>query len=594
MASTRTGPLEPGSSAAPPSMLGTSPLAGPGRIGRYEVLGEIAAGGMGRVYLGRARGPLGFEKLVALKTIHPELAREQAFVDMFFDEARIAARIDHENVCRVFDFGEADGQYFLAMEYLVGVNLGRVMRALVTRKTREPGFDVLAAHIVAQAAEGLHAAHELADEHGRSLGVVHRDVSPQNIFLTFDGGVRVVDFGIASAEGRRHQTATGSLKGKLSYMAPEQVRREKADRRADVWALGVVLWEMLTWERCFRAETEVETVLAVLNDGVRSPRAVRPSIDPELDTIVMAALVKDRDARLESGRALSRCLKEHVVKRGEVVGAAELTAFLARLLPDERKRALEVVDEARRTPERIELSRDTVPSAAPSDMSGPSLDPLAVTQRDALDSRAIVRAQPTPSARGTSRLSSLAIVAISIAALALAFVVGQSFAVRGGSVPDASEAPTAPTPPETVVTLETSRTPTPEPVEPVAIAPVSIGPVATEDAGTTEDARVVAPTHAVASRGPSHAHKRAPARPVEGDVGVLVVTTPGGWADVYADGRRIGRTPLTTSLPTGRVSLELRPFTQSLPDDPRAHPSVTIGTRITTVTVPLGSNGQPR
>jgi hypothetical protein len=205
-------------------------------------------------------------------------------------------------------------------------------------------------------------------------------------------------------------------------------------------------------------------------------------------------------------------------------------------------------------------------------------------------------ASPTPSARGTSRLSSLAIVAISIAALVLAFVVGQSFAVRGGSVPDALvSGAAAPTDiPETNRTIVPSTTAATTSVDPAGATASRSFVVSTEDAGPTEDARVGAPTHEVASRGPSHAHKRAPARPVEADVGVLVVTTPGGWADVYADGRRLGRTPLTTSLPTGRVSLELRPFTQSLPDDPRAHPTVTIGTRITTVSVPLGSNGQPR
>jgi serine/threonine protein kinase len=583
--STRTGPLDPSPPAAPASGIGR-PLTGPQRIGRYEVLSEIASGGMGRVYLGRARGPLGFEKLVALKTIHPELAREQAFVDMFFDEARIAARIDHENVCRVFDFGEADGQYFLAMEYLVGVNLGRVMRAVVSQRTRDPGFDVLAAHVVAQAAEGLHAAHELADQNGRSLGVVHRDVSPQNIFLTFDGGVRVVDFGIASAEGRRHQTATGSLKGKLSYMAPEQLRREKADRRADVWALGVVLWEMLTWERCFRGETEVDTVLAVLNDGVRAPRSVRPSIDPELDAIVMAALAKDRDARLETARALSQRLREHVVRRGVVVGSAELTTFLARLLPDERTRALAAVEEARRTP--AETTRDTTPSPAPPLMTEPrALAGTPLPPHDGSRTREIDAPVVVPHAATTPRLSGAAIGLIAVAATAGAFFVGQSFA--GRDVPDALVDPlTTVTEPAPALPPETTSTTAPSSAATTTASTTE--PAAAEPVAATPD--VAPPQGAVPGRTKTTSRRRV--SPIEGDTGVLVVTTPGGWADVYADGRRIGRTPLTTSLPAGRVSLELRPFTQSLPDDPRAHPSVTIGSRITTVTVPLGSNGRPR
>jgi len=382
MTITRTGPFEPrdgppasdtattapdGPSAAPrPTPASWAPF-GPARIGRYEILREIASGGMGRVYLGRAVGPLGFEKLVAIKTIHGELAKEQAFVDMFFDEARIASRIDHENVCRVFDFGEADGQYFLAMEYLVGVNLGRVLRALAKEHAKDDTVDAIAAHVIAEAAEALHAAHELADEHGRPLGVVHRDVSPQNIFVTFDGGVRVVDFGIASAEGRRHQTATGSLKGKFAYMAPEQLHREKADRRADVWALGVVLWELLTRERAFRAGTEIETVLAVLNDPVRHPREVRPTLDPNLDAIVMAALVKDRAERFENARALSRALRQWIVSKGQVVGSIEVAELLARLLPEERREAMALVDEARRTPARASsVPGASVRPAAPS------------------------------------------------------------------------------------------------------------------------------------------------------------------------------------------------------------------------------------
>ncbi|MFO0711001.1 MAG: protein kinase [Sandaracinus sp.] len=598
-------PAQPPGPAATPSRqpaLRPWPPFGPARIGRYEILSEIASGGMGRVFLGRARGPLGFEKLVAIKTIHSELAREQAFVDMFFDEARIAARIDHENVCRVFDFGQADGQYFLAMEYLVGVNLGRVLRALVASGAHRD-FDLIAAHIVAQAAEGLHAAHELTDEHGRALGVVHRDVSPQNIFLTFDGGVRVVDFGIASAEGRRHQTATGGLKGKLGYMAPEQLRREKADRRADVWALGVVLWELLTWERAFRGGNEVETVLAVLNDPVRPPRTVRASIDPELETIVMSALQKDRDQRLGDARSLAGALRAHVVRRGAVVGPAELAAFLADVVPDDRREALELVDEARRTP-----AVPSIAPPAPAPPVAPTAAPVAETARtdaargESADERRSHERSPEATNVGARRPFGL------WAGAALTTMVVLGIGLRlATSTPVTMIAPTTSAPPATGGAPATSRTtsaatsasPT-SAVGDTSIAtaapegaPSSAAPAEGASTPTTTGTEPPA-TAPPPSSHPTSSHRRPRPAPVDATSGVLVVTTPGGWADVYADGRRLGRTPLTTQLPAGAAQLTLRPFTIDYPDDARLHPHVTIGSRITQITVPLGSDGRPR
>ena len=210
------------------------------KLGRYELVWELGTGGMASVYLARVRGPAGFNKWLAIKRIHPHLAKDPRFVEMFLDEARIAAAVHHPNVAHVFDLGDDAGERFLAMEYLHGEHLGTVaVRAVRERGRLEPE---LAARIIASAADGLHHAHEARDAEGRHLGLVHRDVSPQNIFVTYDGSVKLTDFGIAKAAGRLTHTQTGGTKGKVSYMAPEQALGHAVDRRTDVWALGVVLW----------------------------------------------------------------------------------------------------------------------------------------------------------------------------------------------------------------------------------------------------------------------------------------------------------------------------------------------------------------
>jgi serine/threonine-protein kinase len=238
-----------------PEPSGAPRRAAPERIGRYELCFELASGGMASVYLARAEGSPGFEKLVALKRIHPHLADERGYVEMFLDEARIASRITHANVCSVFDFGESDGEYFIAMEYLVGEPLSRVQRRVVVNAEQRtsPLLPARMARIIADACEGLHAAHELRDASGESLNVVHRDVSADNLFITYDGAAQVVDFGIAHARQRLHQTEAGQVKGTFPYMAPEQMTAAVVDRRVDVWALGAVLWELLALRRLFFA-----------------------------------------------------------------------------------------------------------------------------------------------------------------------------------------------------------------------------------------------------------------------------------------------------------------------------------------------------
>ena len=275
-------------------------------IGRYEVLGRLAVGGMAEILLGRLRGPSGFERAVVIKRILPHLAEQPAFVDMFLDEARLAARIQHRNVVQVHELGQDAQNLFLTMEYLEGENAaGIVRRSLVLEK------DIGAAacaYIVAEACAGLHAAHELKDGEGALLGLVHRDVSPQNIFVTYGGGVRVLDFGIAKAADRTAHTEVGQLKGKFEYMAPEQCRGKAIDRRCDVFALGIVLYELLTRRRLFKRDSKLGVLEAVCREMPVPPSQVVPGCPPSLDRVTMKALSKQADHRYATAAEMRRDL----------------------------------------------------------------------------------------------------------------------------------------------------------------------------------------------------------------------------------------------------------------------------------------------
>jgi len=317
----------------------------PSRIGRYELCFELASGGMASVHLARAHGDPGFEKLVALKRIHPHLACEQEYVEMFLDEARIASRITHSNVCSVFDFGEADGEYFIAMEYLVGEPLSRIHRRVLADvdERDSPLLPMRMARMIAQACEGLHAAHELTDADGESLHVVHRDVSAENLFVTYDGATQVVDFGIAHALQRVHNTEAGQVKGTFPYMAPEQMTSAVVDRRVDVWALGTVLWELLTLRKLFLRETDVNTMYAVLSGEIQPPSQYRSEVSEELDEIVLKALERSPDERWQSAREMGKALRRYLAKQGELIGPAEIADWMRQLFPSGELRKREIM-----------------------------------------------------------------------------------------------------------------------------------------------------------------------------------------------------------------------------------------------------------
>ncbi|APR88560.1 serine/threonine protein kinase [Minicystis rosea] len=279
----------------------------PGRRDRYVVGEEIAAGGMATVHLGAMVGDAGFVRTVAIKRLHPQYARDPEFSAMLIDEGHLAARIAHVHVVATLDVVASSADLFMVMEYVHGEPLNRLLRAVVRRGERIPA--PIAAGILAGALRGLHAAHEARDAYGRLLGVVHRDVSPQNIMVGIDGVARVLDFGIAKAAGRTHTTATGQIKGKFAYMPPEQLHAEELDLRADVYAAGVVLWEALVGARLFAGADQAPNLAKLIDPKVEPPSARAPALGTAYDDVTLRALQRDRDARFPTALAMAEALE---------------------------------------------------------------------------------------------------------------------------------------------------------------------------------------------------------------------------------------------------------------------------------------------
>jgi serine/threonine-protein kinase len=645
----------------------------PHALGRYQIAFELASGGMATIYLARVVGVAGFEKLVALKCMHPHLARQPEYVEMFFDEARIASRIGHPNVCSVFDFGEVDGTYYIAMDYVHGVTVAHIMRRVV--KNREeistPKWIGMVAKIVAAAAEGLHAAHEVRDDEGQPLHVIHRDVTPQNLFVAFDGTVRVVDFGVASAAHRLHQTQTGAVKGKLAYLAPEQAKRGPIDRRVDVWALGVVLWEMLVGERLFQRDSAPETIAAVLFDKIPNPSSIRPHIPGELDRIVMRALARELDARYPTAQALAQDLHRFGTRASEPITSHDIGAWVSAAFAKEKADRETQIAEARRgwsapvgRGDRNSASRIAPTEARASESSSSgiaakaaaprvseggleeatfvtppprelTLPPRERTPAGATRAADMPAEAPTPGASEAALASGFApaeaepgsasvvlpaprtrnlplvplAIAVGTAMVAMSIALVVPALGGGGEAATARESPVVAPPasagPPGGAGVGTGAGTEPEPERGSAApqqgagadnsAPVASGAggeraggtgssdIGSSDMASAAGAAMVAtgagesgtarsverpggdesPRSArrqVGSRGSSKiTPTSAPSSAARG-TGSVSLATPGGWADVFLDGRPIGRAPGTLTLPAGRRVLELRPF----------------------------------
>ena len=304
-------------------------------LGPYDLLAPIGVGGMARVWAARIRGT---KDVVALKMLLPELAQNVEFRKMFFDEARIASRVRHPNVCGTYQMGEQSGVLFLAMEWLDGPSLMRILRPGredVTECERIPLRPRIAARIVADACAGLHAAHDLLGDDGRPLNVVHRDVSPHNLLVTSAGSVKITDFGVAKALGKSHMTIAGQLKGKLAYMAPEQLVGGAVDRRCDVFALGCVLYEITTGQRPFQGDHDPQIMTAIMLGRYEPPAAIMQGYPHELSIIVMRALANDVENRYASAEHMRQALETYLRNSGPPVGNPQIAALIRERCGDE-------------------------------------------------------------------------------------------------------------------------------------------------------------------------------------------------------------------------------------------------------------------
>lgn len=362
----------------------------PGQVlGRYELLMPVARGGMASVWAARLKGTRGFQKLVAIKTMLPGLVDDPSFERMFLDEASLASQVRHPHVIEIMDLGEQDRILYLVMEWVSGEALSIIMKYAATRG----GIPLpIAVHIATQTCRGLHAAHELREENGVLVGLVHRDVSPQNVLVTYDGVVKVVDFGVAKATARLDtQTEAGQLKGKIAYMSPEQLRGEKIDRRTDVFAMGILLYMMTTGKHPFRGEDQAQTIARISSDEPAIlPSVLVPGYPAGLEACVMQALAKDAAKRYPSANDMLLGLTRALPSAMRESTDEEVSEFIRRLLPDRLERQKQAIKQALEAADRREMTR----SAPQLNVADPSDEPATVLEG--------IGREMTPSADGRS------------------------------------------------------------------------------------------------------------------------------------------------------------------------------------------------
>jgi serine/threonine-protein kinase len=330
------------------------------RIGRYEVISHLATGGMAQIYLARQTGLGSFERHVVLKTILRERATDQRFVTMFLDEAKLAATLNHQNVAQVYEVDHADGAYFMAMEYVHGENTRAILETTIRRGWTIPLE--LAVMIISGAAAGLHHAHERRGKNGQPLQIVHRDVSPANIMVGYDGSVKVLDFGIAKAEERATKTIGGTIKGKYGYMSPEQCKGRPIDRRSDIFALGIVLYELATLRRAFKGNDDFETMKRIVAGDLVLPSTLVAGFPRELEAIILTALANDPGARFQSAQELIEALDAFTVRAKLTGSNTAMGRFMVQLFGTKKEpwidATLQSTDHTLVTPAELEDYED--------------------------------------------------------------------------------------------------------------------------------------------------------------------------------------------------------------------------------------------
>ena len=295
-------------------------------FGKYLLVDGVNVGGMAEVFKGKTFGVQGFERILAIKRILPNMAEDEEFINMFVDEARIAVQLSHSNIVQIYELGKFNEQYYIAMEYVSGRDLRQILDFFKKTKVLVP--QNAACYIISKICEGLDYAHRKNDPSGKPLNFIHRDVSPQNILLSFDGDIKITDFGIAKAEDRASKTQAGVLKGKFGYMSPEQVRGLVIDRRSDIFAVGILLYEMVTGERLFLSESDFSTLEKVRNADVTPPSQINPDLSPELEAVVMKALAKERDDRYAWASDLQDDLQQFLIQDNSIFSSKDLAGLM--------------------------------------------------------------------------------------------------------------------------------------------------------------------------------------------------------------------------------------------------------------------------
>jgi serine/threonine protein kinase len=342
----------------------------PRRFGKYTLLRKLATGGMAELFLALQKSVAGFEKLLVIKRILPAMNQDRAFIDMLLHEARIAATLTHANIVQIFDVGHVDGTYYIAMEHVHGEDLRGIVRQMRKKGVIEFPLEH-AIGIMVGVTAGLSYAHERRDLDGSPLNIVHRDISPQNVVVTFSGDVKVVDFGIAKSDTKASigmETQSGKLKGKVPYMSPEQARGEAIDARTDVFAVGVMLFELTTGRRLFKGASEFETLKLICDREYPRPSSVRPGYPPELEGIVMRALSKDRETRFQSAREVQSALEEFVRRERIPVSNVALTQYMQSLFEEKLLAQKEQILQGKQLADIIDLQQPQDPNAQDQDL----------------------------------------------------------------------------------------------------------------------------------------------------------------------------------------------------------------------------------
>ncbi len=348
------------------------PKTGSTRFGKYTLIDRIAVGGMAEIFLARQAGLEGFEKTIVIKRIRPHLSNQATFVKMFLNEAKLAAQLNHPNIVQIYDLGKISESYFIAMEYIFGRDMRRIIPKADSMGIPFPM--VYALKIASSVCEGLYYAHQKVDLYGSPLNIVHRDVTPEYIFVSFDGTVKVLDFGIAKAANQIEQTRAGEIKGKLSYMSPEQCMGKPLDCRSDIFSLGTVLYEWLTGFKLFTGDSEVAILKSITEGKIYAPSYFKADIPEAVEAILMRALEKDRDRRYQTAWEMQYDVDQFLSQYEFTPSNIHLSNFLKQLFNDElEEEKSRLADSPRPAPEELRDDSEEVISSAEAISGGGSL-----------------------------------------------------------------------------------------------------------------------------------------------------------------------------------------------------------------------------